>query len=273
MKIIQSFFANDTSRPLRTNVDIASKQANISNKFLKKHNYDTILYTDQQSAKYFYHIKYDEIKIIDLKEFNIKDKLNFWSITKLLCSSLVKDNFLHIDLDLFLIQDIIKDHKNEQFICLHHEPWMTQIFYEELSKEKIKKYFDIDSEKAKSYNFSIFGGNNNSIINSCITKLNNYIDNHNNEINNLLLRVKNNKHNLKKAVFLEQYIFPSLVSKTLNIDMLPVLVPDSINARGQAGIRTKLKEQNIIHIWTLKETIEDFIGINLFLDMIEKYYF
>jgi len=271
MKIIQSFFANDISRPLRTNIDIASKQANISNKFLKKHNYDTILYTDQQSAKYFYHIKYDEIKIIDLKEFNIKDKLNFWSITKLLCSSLIKENFLHIDLDLFLIQDIIKGHENEQFICLHHEPWMTQIFYNELSQEQIKKYFDIDPKKAKSYNFSIFGGKNSNIINNCIVKLNNYIDNYNNEIDNLLLEVK--KYNLKKSVFLEQYIFPSLISKDLNIDTLPVLVSSSIDAKGQTEIRIKLKEQNIIHIWTLKETIEDFIGINLFLDMIDKYYF
>lgn len=273
MKIIQSFFANDTSRPLRTNIDIVSKQANISNKFLKKHHYDTILYTDEQSAKYFEHIKYDEIKILNLKEFHIKDKLNFWSITKLLCALSTKENFLHIDLDLFLVENIIANHINEPFVCLHHETWMTQSFYDQLSTEKINEYFNIDTKKAKSYNFAIFGGTNNSIINNCIVKLNTCVNNHNNNIDKLLTETKNKNCNFKKSVFLEQYILPSMISKDLNIDTLPVLITDSMDAKGQIEIRMKLRDQKIIHIWTLKHTLEEFIGMNLFLDMIDKYYF
>lgn len=272
MIVIQSFFANDTSN-IRSNIELVSKQAELSNKFLKKHKYNTILYTDINSIDFFKHINYDDIQIIKLEDHDLPDKFSFWSITKLLCCLLTNEPFLHIDFDFFLVEDIIKPYIDQQFVSLHHERWMKKCFFKKLCKDTVKQYFDIDTEFAQSYNFGVFGGLNNHIIKNNMSKLINRIKIYDNQIKELLVEIPDGGYNWKQSVFLEQYILPSMIAKDLGVNELPVLIPESIDATGQIGIRCMLRDRKIIHIWTLKDTLEEFIGINLFLDMIDKYYF
>lgn len=272
MITIHSFFPNDTSS-IRANISAASKQAELSNKFLKKHHYTTILYTDANSVSYFKHILYDDIKIIDLKDYQLPNTFKFWSVTKLISCLHMDEPFYHVDLDLFLVEDIIKPYQNEPFITLHHEPWMKDCFFSKLPKDKIYEWFNIDNDIAQCYNFAIFGGVDYTTIKNSIEHLITGVNTNNYEISEFLSTLQTDGYNWKTSVFLEQYILPSIIAKKMNIQSLPVLVPQSITAKGEIGIRHRLKEYKLMHLWGLKNTFEEFMGLHLFLDMIEKYYF
>jgi len=272
MITIHSFFPNDISS-IRANTLLASKQAELSNKFLKKHQYTTILYTDAKSLSYFKHIPYDDIRIIDLKDYQLPNTFDFWSVTKLVSCLSVNEPCYHIDLDLFLVEDIIEPYKNEPFITLHHEPWMKTCFFSKLPKDKIYEWFNIDNDIAQCYNFTIFGGMDYITINKSIEQLLASMNIHNTEVTELLSKLETDGYNWKQAVFLEQYILPSIIAKKLNVQDLPVLVPESITAKGEIGMRHRLKKHKIIHLWGFKNGLEEFMGLDLFLDMVDKYYF
>jgi hypothetical protein len=272
MITIHSFFPNDISS-IRANTLSASKQAELSNKFLKKHQYTTILYTDAESISYFKHIPYDDIRILDLKDYQLPNTFDFWSVTKLVSCLSVNEPFYHVDLDLFLVEDIIQQYKNEPFIALHYEPWIKDCFFSKLPKDKIDEWFNIDNDIAQCYNFGIFGGMDHTTIKNSIEHLITGVNTHNNEITEFLSTLETDGYNWKTSVFLEQYILPSIIAKKLNVQNLPVLVPESITAKGEIGIRHRLKKHKILHLWGLKNTFEEFMGLNLFLDMIDKYYF
>ena len=54
MLVIHSFFKNTTD--IRSDLRLNARQADLSCKFLKKHKFTTILYTDKSCVGYFKHI-------------------------------------------------------------------------------------------------------------------------------------------------------------------------------------------------------------------------
>jgi hypothetical protein len=150
---------------------------------------------------------------------------------------------------------------------------MKDRFFGQIPKDKIEKCFNINNDIVQCYNFAIFGGTDYNTIKNSIENLITSINIYNNDITELLSKVNTDGHNWKTSVFLEQYILPAIISKKLNSQILPVLVPESITAKWQVEVRSILKKYRLIHLCALKDTFEEFMGLNLFLDMIEKYYF
>ena len=49
-------------------------------------------------------------------------------------------------------------------------------------------------------------------------------------------------------------------------------MPETIGARSQIDVRIMMKQRDILHLWTLKKTIEQWIGLSKMMDILELYY-
>jgi len=276
MLMIHSYFLNDRINQFRNNIPVIAKQAKVSNLCLKKNNHTTILYTDNESFPFFKDIPYDDIKIIDPREFGLPNLKQYWALTKFIPAILTKEPFLHSDIDLFLpnsnsiLNDISLDNS---IITMHYEPWVHSSLFNILPSNIIKQVFDIDSSKAQVYNFSIFGGKDIQTIQSAINRLIAGIKNNLQVIDDILMPVRSDPYdrNWRHSVFAEQYILPAIISQIYS-KPISVLMPETIGARSQIDVRIMMKQRDILHLWTLKKTIEQWIGLSKMMDILELYY-
>lgn len=142
--------------------------AYISNYLAQKQGYKTVLYIDKKNKEEFINkIPYSEVVEFD---DNILEQLPpaVWSAGKILAASIETRPFLHVDFDLFILNNKFYDYvKNEEFITYHYEPWWSlkteigKIFHKEALKYFIKNTdnaFKLDySKDLDSYNCAIFG--------------------------------------------------------------------------------------------------------------------
>ena len=141
--------------------------AHISNYLAQKQGYKTILYIESKYKDCFNNIPYSEVVEFDDKILEQFPAI-VWSAGKILAASMETRPFLHIDFDLFILNNTFYDFiKDEEFITYHFEPWwhveteIGQKFNKKAIKyflKKTKGAFNIKhSEKLGSYNFAIFG--------------------------------------------------------------------------------------------------------------------
>lgn len=264
MLAIHSFFKNTTD--IRSDIGLTSRQASLSCKFLKKHNFTTILYTDHYSIEYFKHIPYDNIIVLDIPSIKPNIPKDCWSISKLISCSVTNEPYFHIDTDLFLIENHIQNFEDSKFFLLHAEPWYK---YTSLIP-KINNLFDYISYDSLGYNNAIFGGKNYVDMNKHILSLIDTVIENDANIGKILAPIT---LDAAKTIFVEQYLFNNLIKRELNMTEIPLIIKESIAAKGVSDMNKLLEKSGIIHLWYRKSSIEKTIGINNLLDDLEKKHF
>lgn len=262
---IHSFFKNTTD--IRSDIGLTSRQASLSCKFLKKHNFTTVLYTDHYSIEYFKHIPYDDIIVLDIPSIKPNIPKDCWSVSKLISCSVTNEPYFHIDTDLFLIENHIQNFADSKFFLFHEEPWYK---YTSHIIPEINNLFDYTSYDSLHYNNAIFGGKDYININKNILNLIDAVIENNTNIANILAKEDRKR---AKTVFVEQYLFNNLIKKELNILSIPLIIKESRQAKNTSDIYRLLKEYDIIHLWINKRIIESNVGINNLLDNLQKKYF
>lgn len=264
MIILQSYVPN--TRDIRSNHELVAKQALLSCKFLKKHRYTTVLYTTKElKDTLFVNHPYDNI--IDIT-WNCDDfKTLFWCGTKLISCQMSKEPYYHVDTDLFLINDILKN-KEEPFLAFHVEPYTMKVF--QALTSLLKEYGVNITDQV--YNCAIFGGTSIDVINNTINFILSKVLSNFGNINGILARIEDHGNPWKKSVFIEQILLTNQIRKQLSLNVLPTLI-DTFNARGHVDVYSALKKEDIIHFWSAKNSLERIIGIYKLLDYMEKYYF
>jgi hypothetical protein len=271
MIAVHSFFKNTTD--IKSNITYISKQAELSCKFLKKHKFTVILYTDEISINYFRHIKYDNIVTLDISEIQPNIPFDFWSASKLIVCSTIKEPYFHVDTDLFLVENCLDNYLDKDFFVFHEESWIKQKSYTE-NKDLIYNHFNHINDNSFVYNNAIFGGKNHMLINSSINFLINSIIQKNEIIDQILFDKKPRRENDgAKSVFIEQYLFNNLVKQNLKIDHIPLILKESSECKNSRDIYALLKKYHIIHLWIQKYSIDHVIGLSNFIDMLDKKYF
>lgn len=256
MVIIHSYFDNKFTKTSRFDKDIYL-QAELSVKFLKKYGYNVILFTDNEHLK---RIKYyDDIKTINIADYKLPKV--FWSGSKLISCLNVNEDYIHLDIDLFLIEDIIKDHLSKNFFCLHNEPYLTEY---NKTTHKIPSHIvtklDLDVDNIECKNMSIFGGNY-KVINNIIQKVIDIASNNYSETYNILKDMP--QYNWIHSVFYEQLLLTnSKISKPIPIFNFP---KNYDNTRAYFF----LKKHGIYHLWFNKQEIDRLVGIEKYLKSIE----
>jgi hypothetical protein len=271
MLAIHSFFKNTTD--IRSDIEITAKQANLSCKFLKKHKFTTILYTDKSCIDSFKYIPYDDIIILDISSIQPNIPQDFWSASKLISCSVTNEPYIHVDVDLFLIENCLEEYGDKDFFVFHNESWIKEKLYNE-HLNKINQYFNYIDNNSLAYNNAIFGGKQYNIINQQINTLIDSIIINNTIIDEILFAKKPRKENDgAKSVFIEQYLFNNLMKEALQTSVIPLILKESISCKNSKEIYAIMKQYKIIHLWIQKYAINHVIGLNEFLDMLEKKYF
>jgi hypothetical protein len=268
MDIIQSYFDNKKC-DIRQNMSLVPEQANISCKLCKKHNYTVVLYTSKNLQKFFKHIPYDDIILIEDDEYLDIIKYNFWSGTKLVACNKHKNPYLHLDTDLFLIENVLADKISSNFLVLHSEPWLKN--YLKLDQELCQKIFNLDVTTTNSYNCGIFGGQQwnqiNSIISNVLGKTTVFAE----QIQNIVAKHLNTPDkNWITSVFLEQIITVNLIKDDLKT-ISTIINTDK--CKEYMNVYEILQNNNIIHLWLLKNCVHKALNIQTLMRYMEKYYF
>ena len=210
------------------------EMAKLSNNYAQKHGYKTCLYTDENGYnKLTPYINYDEVILFD-KEVTSQLNTNIWSIGKILAMSMVKEPFIHIDFDLFLMKPLPNDFINKDFFSLYPEPWLFKIPEYEKSILKVYKLYDhpeeLDFKDFYSYNFAIVGGQKFKEINFVCNRLLDFSISHG-QILEKFLDKKSYQKNIKKpllshpwslAVIFEQVLIKNLLSTIFGIEIFSI---------------------------------------------------
>lgn len=151
------------------------EMAKMSNDFAKKCGYKTCLYTDNVGLNLLaQYVNYDEIILFDEKVLS-GFYPRIWSLGKILAMSLIKEPFIHLDFDLFLIQPLNFEILQKDFFSLYDEPWInTTPSFINIFDKIINLYpnkNEIDIQNNFSYNFSVVGGNKIYEINTACKKI------------------------------------------------------------------------------------------------------
>ncbi len=277
MLIVQSFWPGVKHKD---NIDKVIKHATLSHKFIRKHNFRSLLYTHKDLAFKFEHIPYDEVRDFDEKDF--KDIYKpFWSAGKLIAASKVNEPFYHVDFDLFMFKDKILEIEKEPFMCLHSEPWLNPKFYE-TDQEFLEEHFPFlaNDERVHSYNFGIFGGQDFLAITETFTEILEFSKTHHkalkevSEIYNAKYKKLNGSNiDWDTAVRLEQVLSSSLIRFKIQLEEVPTWIPKQ-NIKNIPHVYEEFKKLGIFHLWcnVVKKNFELAFGEDLFLKMLESYY-
>lgn len=268
MDIIQSYFVNtETHNNTRAATELVSSQAMLSCKFLKKYGYTTVLYTSKDLLTVFKNHPYDAIITLDQSEYEYVIKNNFWSGTKLICCENHPNPYVHVDTDLFFIEDVLSDYINDDIIFLHEEPWVISNLKIDLPLCQDK--FNI--ELCNSHNGSVLGGANHQILKNNLVIILDYIKNQSSDINNMIKEDLELLHNnWIFSVFVEQMLLPSYLLKDIN--KISTII-DASECTSAGDIFSILRKNKIVHLWFTKSTLHGVLGINNLMNYMTKYYF
>lgn len=194
----------------------------VSNYFAQKNGYETIFFGDKTSLLWFKNVKYDEMIELPSDKLDLFPK-TAWSIAKLLTVSQINEPFIHLDLDFFLKKDISDDIKSKEAFFFHQEIWMDIVFAksEFILKRKPKEL--INNFNKRSFNCSIFGGQNYKAFNKACKIICDFaIENAN------FLEVLNNDYiELKRKNLVSDYLYLTTLLEQLWMPQL--LINDNIN--------------------------------------------
>lgn len=256
--------------------DIVTKKAKLSLKFAKKHNYQTVLFVDEQSFKLFESLPYDEIKIIN-SSLTKKISQHYWSFSKLYAYSQMKEPFVHIDFDVFMFSDFLKPYVNWPYFAFDKEKWTKNIGLP--AKHLFQKYFpQLEKYEIKySYNCSVVGGSNYESFNKAAEQTIRFIKKHQETF------IKHAEINFVKtyktegilpwylSLLFEQIIFIHLLMNNENLIELPTIIgtKDSID-----DVIKDSKKLNMFHLWgdEMKSVVQTTFGTDKFLEIIESHF-
>lgn len=270
MLVVQSYFTN--TKHFRSNINLVYRQASLSCRFLKKHKYEVVLYTSEQLKNdVFKNIPYDNIISLDIEQYyDIINLNNFWSFTKLLSVSNLKEPFYHIDTDLFLLENILEPYIEHDFLMFHKEPWINTQIKNNISLPLINSIFNIELSDIMSYNAAIFGGKNIDMIQSEIVKIINILNNNKHLISNIFLCKNQPNYDWLPSVLFEQVLLPSLIAN--HVKNISTII-NADHCKNFWNVFDLLKKIKVIHLWNAKQQLNHAIGINNLCDYIESYYF
>lgn len=183
------------------------EMAAVSNFLAKKCGYETVLYTDSLGENASYKIEYDNI--IRLPQ-NILDQFpkTIWSLGKLLTTSLIKEPFIHLDFDLFLIKPLREDLLMKEAIFYHQETWMDRTLAD--TSFILKKCPPNLNNNYRSYNCAIFGGTNYAAFNEVSKEIYNFVIEH----GEFLEKMNIQQNKMKKKGLVNDYLYlPMLVEQ------------------------------------------------------------
>lgn len=204
MKAIFSFLENSNYKIVQP-VELAA----LANFCAQKQGFETIFFGNEDSLKKFGKIKYND-------KFKLEEECNrnlpkcFWSASKLIALSMMKEPCIHIDMDLLLTKPLTKDFLKNDIICFHDE------FFNIKRYERLQNFYKISPQQHNSilgftYNCGIIGGNDIVTINKGIKILFDFISKNKNYIDNIHF-----KHPyLPTSVLIEQ-IWLFQIFKSLN---------------------------------------------------------
>jgi hypothetical protein len=195
----------------------------------------------------------------------------------------MNEPFMHVDFDLFLIQDLKDNFIHNPVFCLHKEKWLTEpqgekdkkgrlirnsiinpYSFEFLDKVKIllnqtednfsiKKY-----HKLSSYNCAIVGGQNFHLFKKSSEYVIKYALKYKDILQNFS-EINNMNVDWFPAVFLEQVLFMNLIKLNSGLEDLPIYLKSETTEE----LNIEAQEQKIIHIWgsklKFKNNIEKFM--------------
>ena len=268
MDVIQSYFVNtETHNGTRASSELVSSQAMLSCKFLKKYGYTTVLYTSKDLLPKFKNHPYDAIITLDPSEYEYVTKNHFWSGTKLVCCEKHNNPYVHIDTDVFFIEDVLSDHINNNVLFLHEEPWVLKNL--KIDKSLCKDKFNV--QLCNSHNGGVFGGTNHQVLKNNLRIILDYIKNKSSDINDIIKEdIKIPYNDWVFSVFVEQVLLPSNLLK--DIDKISTMI-DTSECKTPGDVFTVLRKNRIIHFWFTKSVLHGVIGINSLIDYMTKYYF
>jgi hypothetical protein len=260
MKIIFSFV--DFNFYKKEDLEYIVKMAALSNFFAQKHGYSTCLFVDEKSEKLFKNIKYDNIQIFDQKIVQHLPKY-IWSSGKILASTMINEPFIHIDFDLFLIENNL--FQNKDFFCAFSEPFVVinkKILFE-ISRKLDKKN---SVNRFLSLNCAVMGGKSVEIIKNTGTEIIEFILANKNLLDNYNV-LSNSSWML--AVIFEQMFFTNLIFKNLKSSYSENLLIQE-NYKDVKNLENNLLKLGINHLWDKRKYKLD--SISYVNNLLESYY-
>lgn len=219
-----------------------------SNRLSQAHGFETILYTDEKGKEDLKNIQFSEVRLFPEKINQLPKKV--WSLGKLVAMSDMNEPFFHIDQDIFMYKNVLKDLMEKDFVCLHDEP-TAEIYlnlfpihnhFQDIQPNLLKEKYEMESK-----NFGIVGGKafkelkqvTSEIVDICIENKNTFESfNHK----------PNDGHIL--SVFIEQIWIPAMMKK---LNIFPSFVLDVDVSQKECfiqNINQKAKELGVAHFWT-----------------------
>ncbi len=159
------------------------EMAKFSNFLLQKYGFETIFVGDEKSIDFYKPVPYNQVLKLDDRINHIPETM--WSAGKLIALSMMNEPVIHVDFDLFFLNQINIDKINKPIICLHTEKNLNHIW-----EGLYKKYISIAPQKTlnqeiTSYNAALIGGTNINLIKSCANELIDYAINNKDKINQI----------------------------------------------------------------------------------------
>jgi hypothetical protein len=254
----------------RGDIEISAQLANLSNKFLQKHKYTTKLFVDKQSIDLFRKIPYDSIEIID-EEFIQTLPKDFWAGGKFYACLKTNEPYIHIDLDLFLIENAIQDIiNNSNLFYAYEETWIPSKL--NIDRGLLNRIFDniFVDQSIKSYNCSIFGVKDYLTYNKCVNFMYNIIQKNNDSIDQLISKSINpNTITWLKPAIIEQIALPNYAKIQFQINKFSTV----INPQTFEQMNHMFKHINVLHLSSNKHMINSLLGMDRFISMLNRFYF
>ncbi len=251
MKVIFSYWGCESNRY----TDILMAQ--ISHSYVSRLGYETIGFFDKKNINKFDEVRFGEKRILDN---NILNKLpqNIWSLGKLLVFATIDEPFIHIDFDVFMLENHIKQYENKDLFCFHKEPWRPINHFDYIKNTPLdNKYLNIKNN-AECYNCAIIGGSNFKQINDCAKEVLDYIINNKDYLYDLMSYELRHNDDWSLPVFIEQILFMNICKYKLNLTEIPTVFNKQDNID---DIFASMKEKKTYHLWGEKKYFMDTVKI------------
>jgi hypothetical protein len=262
--------------------------AKLTNSYAQQQGYKTCLYTDEKGYnKLTPSINYDEVILFD-KNITSRFNPNIWSMGKILAMSMVKEPFMHIDFDLFLMKPLDNDFINKDFFSLYLEPWLFKIPSYEKNILQIYNLYpnpeELNFNDFYSYNFAVVGGQKFKEINYVCSKLVEFSIAQNKKFDEIVDKRNFSEgpnrdffsHHWSLAVIFEQIMIQNLLSTIFNIEIFSIPDKKSLleikyspkmsqsqylenNLKCKALLKKFLIDNRIIHLHGEKEKKFDYL--------------
>lgn len=239
----------------------------ISLKSVKKYGYKTILYTDEKHYDRLKNFEFDDIIIFDQKELNTLP-FNIWCLGKLLACSKIKEPFCHIDFDIIVLNDIIRNFYEKKLFCFHEEPWRIGRDYDILYNEnfpKLEGFEKIYNNNIKTYNCATIGGNSFKEINYSANIVLEFCRANKDFFEKTQAKFLKNSNHWLVPVFLEQVMFMNICKNKIGLEISPIYDLSHLNLsvkekKNWEFVYDIMFKEGLIHLWGAKEGVSKILN-------------